>query len=369
MSTRKETIIVELGGDSKKLLKELNLTKQAANQWGRDIAKEITTGRIPDAWKSYTQNVKDALNQTDAAGKSTAQSLEKSLAGAATKIMGAFLGFNAIKKTFNEINQSMQEVTDNIEKFGQKASVSGFLAQKQQKLYGRISENDQMEIAGAQAQKTGLFEGLKIQAAKFGALATTSAFTYAGMLKGKSFDESFNDVRGNQKQIWAEMKALKLQEDGAKLIEKQVEDEKERVRLKVEYINLVKAEHEAWRKDAKLKEQVAVGRRTMEATQSSAHDANFQERLNLAGDNNYEAASDAMFGNPTAQEDWAARVANASASWSQRVAAATAPRKGIREQIKERRAAHPRLSTQDVMNRLSALIKDDAVAVKVKLDQ
>jgi hypothetical protein len=360
--TKREDIIVGLGGDSKALLKELNMTRQKANQWGRDIAKEITTGRIPEAWKGYTANVKDALKKVDEDGKKTSSSLEQSLTGAATKAIAAFVGFKTVKKVFTEIRDAMKEVSQGIDEFNTKIDAAGYAKQKKKELYSQLSDSEQRDIVTAQFQTTGFFDKIKIQAAKFGALAVTSAQTYAGVAGGKGFEESFQGVRGDQKKIWAGMQIAASEEKLKKLAEEKAKAEKEQTAARAQRIKLIDAEMKAWR------EQNAIARGIMQARQDrvNAWRANASERIAIAGEYNAQAMLTNLPGNPEAGEkrnaDQAALVDRIRAYGAQRP-------KTIREKMQDALAARnqPRITAQEAMNKLASIIKEDAMLVRVKL--
>lgn len=394
---RREEIVVELGGDSKKLMKELNMSKQGVIQMGRDIAKELTTGRIPDAWKSYSTNVKAALAQIDSAGKDTSQKFSDRMIAAAKKGTAAFLGFAAVKKVFTEINQAMEEVTKNISEFSTTIDASEFMKQQKGKKYNAIGESEQRDIVTAQAQKEGMFEVLKIWMAKAGAGSFTIGKAIAGMfgggglaktptdigmskgiqlasptafltdlaakrVLGKSFFESLGDVKAEQKGIWMEMKALKLKQDAGKAIEKQVKDEKRRLELKEAYNKAVDAEMKKWRQLNAFQRDFQREREN-QRQESSATSA---ERVQVAADYNEQALLESLPGNPTAGErrnrEQAEKVAAIRAYGLQKP-------KTIREQMEDRIAARqkPKITAQEAMNKLASIIQQDAMTVRVKL--
>lgn len=367
MATIREEVVINLGGDAKGLMKELNLTKQQVNKWARDIANEIKTGSIPESWNKFSDNAKKALSQVNDSAKDTGKTVEDRIGGAAVKAIAAFMGFNAVKRIFREISQDLKEVSEGIEKFGEKASVSGYLEQQARKKYKAILPEDQKEIAAGAAQASNFWTQAKIEMADLGALFVSSVATYANMFKhGESFGSARQRQRGKQAEIWGEMKALKLQEDAAKAIEKQTKDEKERVRLRKEYLALLQAEHDAWRKDAKLKEQAAVGRRTAEAGIRAGKASSWQERVAIAAEYNENAMLMNLPGNPTAGDkrnaDQAALVERIRAYGAQKP-------KTLRERLQEQIAARQQktMTAQDAINKLASIINEDAMQVKVKL--
>lgn len=366
MATRKEEIIVQLGGDSKALMKELNMTKQKMNAWGREIAKEITTGHIPEAWKGYSTNVKNALKEVDGEGQKTSESLSKNMSGAATKIITAFLGFQTVKKVFTEIRDSLKEVSDNIDKFNGKVDVAGYGEKKKKELYGSLSEEDQRDIVSAQFQTTGFFDKIKIQAAKFGALAVTSAQTYAGMLGGKSFEESFSSVRAEQKGIWQGMKAAQVEADLKKIAEDKTKTEVERAKAKAAYLELLKREYLLEREQDKIRTRASDAAGGMRQQQIKEFQANWETRKQIAGDYNMQAMYDNLPGNPEAGE----RRNADQADLVDRIRAYGAQKpKTIRERMRDQLAARnqPKMTAQEAMAKLASVIQQDAMVVRVKL--
>lgn len=304
----------------------------------------------------------------DSAGKDAGKSFAQNLTDAATKGIAALLGFKAVKKLFVEIGQSMKEISENIDKFNDKIDVAGFRDKKKRDQVGSMSEFEQREIVGAEEQRQGWFDKMKLAGAKLGALGTTSFLTYAGMLKGKGFEESRQDVMAEQRRIWDGMKAVQAEKDAAKAIAEQTKAaaaaEELRLKHKEAYNKAVDEEMKKWLQANAL--QRAVQQWHLDQAKGARDRMN--ARIQVAGEHNQGVMEDAAFGNPTALDDWQQRAAGAIGD-RQKYAQEFRHMKSIRDQQLEARKQKTANTTQQVMDRLFEMTQTGKLPVKVELDK
>lgn len=169
MATKQEDIIVKLGGDSKALLKELNMTRQAANQWARETGKELTQGALPEAWKRYNGNVKEAFKEIEKGNKEASRSFTEVGKDILKIAVGKEL-FKKIAEGLREIVSAAKEVAEEFGKMDAALDSSAFLKQQREKELRGISnvDRDTIVAGGAQLQMGG--NKLKDYAAKAGGL-------------------------------------------------------------------------------------------------------------------------------------------------------------------------------------------------------
>jgi hypothetical protein len=252
MATRREDIIVSLGGDSKNLLKELNMSRQAGATWARQISQDLTQGHLPTAWKSYNSNVRAALREVDQAGKETAKNFGDRMVTSLKRTAGAALGLGLILKTIRMINQAFDETAAKIDKFNDKIDAAGYRDRKDRDDVSKISEDDQQKIVTAQFQKTGLLDMVKLKAAKAAAVATTSGLIFADFLKSGNMDKSTKRVLDEQKAIWEGMKSVQAEKDMAAAAQEKLDTEAKLAKLREDSNKISMDDLKKWREDNRL---------------------------------------------------------------------------------------------------------------------
>jgi hypothetical protein len=177
MAIKREQIIVDIGGDAAKLLREFNVSKQAANTWARDTARELTQGRLPEAWRNYTGNIKDAVNQT--------KDLSKESTGFFSgigKLAGAAVGWQVFKKAINEARQALVEVAGELAKINKEWNAAPYLKKQRESELRGINRNDRESIIAGNAATEGWWNGIKDKLA----VGAGNAALVADILKQKA---------------------------------------------------------------------------------------------------------------------------------------------------------------------------------------
>lgn len=185
--TRREDIIVSLGGDAAKLLKEFGVAKNAANAWARDVAKELTTGHLPASWKSYSRNTTEALKQTEGAAKQTGTTFKG--------VFGAMFGMASIgmvKKFATATINSFKEVAQELGALNKEWNAAPWLKQQREAQLRSMSGSDveNIVVGNAQWQST-----MKMKDDYLAKAAGLYGFGI-GTIKQKFFGEK--DILGNR---------------------------------------------------------------------------------------------------------------------------------------------------------------------------
>jgi len=182
MATKREQIIVDIGGDAAKLLKEFNVSKQAANSWARETAKELTQGALPEAWKRYTGNIKEAANKTEEAAQRTHNSWKKwggETGKEIAKIGKAFVAAFAV----NQVVSSLKEVSKELGDLDAQFNSSAFLKQQRQAQLAGLSASDRENILAGNAQVESAKGGMSNYLAKGAGLFAFAGGTVSETLK------------------------------------------------------------------------------------------------------------------------------------------------------------------------------------------
>lgn len=154
MATKREQIIVDIGGDASKLLKEFNVSKSAARQWAADTAKELTQGRLPEGWRAYTANVRAALNET----KQATVASEK-FGASLGKLAGRLIGLNVLKNVFSMAASAMRELSEEIARLDKTLDTKPYLAKERSQQIETMPEFTKESVVVG----TVMFENLKKQ--------------------------------------------------------------------------------------------------------------------------------------------------------------------------------------------------------------
>ena len=179
MARREEEIIVKLGGDSKALLKDLNMSRQAVNAWGREIAKDIKDGHIPQAWKNVSETVRRFNAQT---GEQTHTSWKKwggETGKEIAKIGKAFVAAFAVR----EVIASLKDVSAELDALYANIDAKAYQKAVRDKQLAGISRPDQEGILAGQSQVDTAAGGFKNWMAKAAGLYAFAAGTVSRNIK------------------------------------------------------------------------------------------------------------------------------------------------------------------------------------------
>lgn len=209
MATKREQIVVDIGGDAKALMKEFDLTKRQAQKWVHDVSNSISKGELPESWQKYSKNASAALHEIQRAAETIGTKLTRSIGKAAA----GFVAWSFAKKIIGEVNKALDEAATKIDKFNDKIDAAGFKDKRDKAAVASLPESVQREILAAQFEKTTLLDGIKLKAAQAAARAWTAGRVWAGVLRTGSFDESMQNVLGGQKELWNGMKAAQAEKD------------------------------------------------------------------------------------------------------------------------------------------------------------
>lgn len=179
MARREEDIIVKLGGDSKALLKDLNMSRQAVNAWGREIAKDIKDGHIPQAWKNVSETVRRFNAQT---GEQTHTSWKKwggETGKEIAKIGKAFVAAFAVR----EVIASLKDVSAELDALYANIDAKAYQKAVRDKQLAGISRPDQEGILAGQSQVDTAAGGFKNWMAKAAGLYAFAAGTVSRNIK------------------------------------------------------------------------------------------------------------------------------------------------------------------------------------------
>ncbi len=179
MARREEEIIVKLGGDSKALLKDLNMSRQAVNAWGREIAKDIKDGHIPQAWKNVSETVRRFNAKT---GEQTHTSWKKwggETGNEIAKIGKAFVAAFAVR----EVIASLKDVSAELDALYANIDAKAYQKAVRDKQLAGISRPDQEGILAGQSQVDTAVGGFKNWMAKAAGLYAFAAGTVSRNIK------------------------------------------------------------------------------------------------------------------------------------------------------------------------------------------
>jgi len=217
MATKREQIIVDIGGDASKLLKEFNVSKQAANSWARETAKELTQGRVPEGWRAYTGNIKEAVNQTKDLGKESG-----GFFSSMGKLAGAAVGWGFFKKAIKESYQALVEVAGELAKINKEWNAAPYLKNQRDSQLKGMARTDRESIIAGNASTQGWWDSIKDKLA----VGAGNAALVADILKQKatgtgaagygiSWADASDRAVKNQQELVAGIRVAALEEEQA----------------------------------------------------------------------------------------------------------------------------------------------------------
>lgn len=183
MATKREQIVVDIGGDAKLLMKEFDISKNAAQKWVREVAKSITQGEMPEAWKKFAWESKNLATLNEKNAEATHKSWKKwggETGKEIAKIGKAFVAAFAV----NQVVRSLQEVSKELGDLDAQLNSSAYLKLQRQNQLANLSNSDKENILAGNAQMESASGGIKN---KLGVAA--GLFAFGGGAVSENFKE------------------------------------------------------------------------------------------------------------------------------------------------------------------------------------